>query len=295
MMERITNAAKDGYPTEQATQDAAGGMPTITRQFLAIASVEYRLGVRSRWPVALTGVFLAFALGLTTFSGAAVAPEGFARVVASIGMLTVYLVPLAALAYGFDAVVGDEESGWLPVLLALPVSRTTIILGTFLGRATILTGAIIIGFGIPGLLLLGEYGTAGWGAYVWFLGFTTLLGLVFLSLGVLASAVVADKAHALGLALLAWAWFVLVHDLLSFGVIAAFSLAEHAIIGMVLLNPTGLYRVLVLGELGASGTGGFGSVTTAVGIHPWLLVCGLLVWVAVPMAGAVVAIRRRQR
>ncbi|MXV63204.1 ABC transporter permease subunit [Natronorubrum sp. JWXQ-INN-674] len=272
----------------------AAGSGQWYRQLFVVAETEYRLAVRSRWAIALTAIFAAFALGLTTFSGSSVSPAGFERVVASLAVLAVYLVPLVALAFSYDAVVGREESGWLQTLFALPVSRAWVVLGTVLGRATVLASATVVGFGVAGGFLLLEYGVAGFDAYVGFLVGTVGLGLAFLSMGVLLSTLAAEKTHALGFALLLWAWFVLVHDLLALGLIAAFGLSETAVSAIVLANPTGIFRALVLGTLGAGGDAGFAALLADTGLSSGVLAAALAAWIVLPTALATVAIRRRR-
>ncbi|WP_254765996.1 ABC transporter permease [Salinilacihabitans rarus] len=272
-----------------STTDSSTGL----RGALIVAESEYRLAVRNRWAVALTGIFAAFALGLTTFSGAEVSPDGFARTVASLATLAVYLVPLVALAFGYDAIVGREESGWLGALFALPIPRAAVVVGAFLGRAVVLAGATVLGFGIAGAFLLREFGLAGFDAYVGFLLAAAGLGLAFLALAVLLSAVAREKAHALGLSLLAWAWFVLVHDLLALGLIAAFSLPDAALSAMLVANPASVFRTLVLGGLGAAGDAGFAAALAEVGLSTGALAAALLAWIVAPIALAAVAVRKR--
>ncbi|WP_247729949.1 ABC transporter permease [Halovivax limisalsi] len=272
----------------------AAGSGDWYRQTFVVCRTEYRLAIRSRWPIGLIGVFAAFALGLTTFSGASVGPAGFGRTVASLAVLAVYLVPLVALAFSYDAVVGREESGWLQTLFALPVERAWIVVGTALGRAVVLASATIVGFGIAGGFLVLEYGIDGADTYVGFLLATVGLGLAFLAIGALVSTIASEKTHALGGSLLVWAWFVLVHDLLGLGLIAAFDLSEAAVSAMVLSNPTGVFRALVLGSLGAGGDAGFASVLAEAGLSPGVLATTLLAWIAVPVGLAAVAIGRRR-
>ncbi|MCU4753641.1 ABC transporter permease [Halobacteria archaeon AArc-curdl1] len=284
----------DAAHADETTAASTATSKTVGRQVLVLAESEYRLAIRSRWAVALTGIFAAFALGLTTFSGASVSPEGFDRTVASLAVLAVYLVPLVALAFSYDAIVGREESGWLQTLFSLPVSRAWIVLGTALGRGAILASATIIGFGVAGGFLLLEFGLAGFDTYVAFLLSTVALGLAFLAFGVLLSTLAREKTHALGFALLAWAWFVLVHDLLALGILSAFDLPGTALSALLLANPTSVFRALVLGSLGAAGDAGFASVLAEAGLSPGVLLGALLAWIVVPIALAAVAIRRRR-
>ena len=292
-------AVPDGGYGAVATRETETGVDGLGsgrwyRQLLVVAETEYRLAVRGRWAIALTSIFAAFALGLTTFSGSSVSPEGFERTVASLAVLAVYLVPLVALAFSYDAVVGREESGWLHTLFALPVDRGLIVVGTSIGRAVVLSSAALIGFGVAGFFLLQEFGLAGFDAYAGFLLATIGLALVFLAVGVLVSTLAAEKTHALGISLLAWAWFVLVHDLIGLGMIAALDLSETAVSAMVLANPTGIFRALVLGSLGAAGDAGFAAVLAESGLSTSVLAAALAAWIVLPIALAAVAIRRRR-
>ncbi|WP_049928648.1 ABC transporter permease [Halopiger goleimassiliensis] len=284
-----------GYETTTAAAvDRESASGDWYRQLLVVAETEYRLAVRGRWAIALTAIFAAFALGLTTFSGSSVSPEGFERTVASLAVLAVYLVPLAALAFGYDAVVGREESGWLQTLFALPVDRSWLVVGTALGRAVVLASATIVGFGVAGGFLLQEFGLGGFDAYVRFLLAAVGLGLAFLAIAVLVSTLAREKTHALGASLLIWAWFVLVHDLLGLGVIAAFDLSETAVSALLVANPTGVFRALVLGSLGAAGDAGFASVLAEAGLSTAVLAVALVAWIVLPIALAALAIRRRR-
>ncbi|MCU4801913.1 ABC transporter permease [Halobacteria archaeon HArc-gm2] len=264
-----------------------------TRQVGSLAATEVRLGLRRRWAVILVGLFAAFGMLVLTFAGSAPGTAGFERTAASLAMLAVYVVPLAALAYGYDAVVGPAESGWLEVLSALPVTRTRILAGMTLGRGVVLVGGVALGFLIPGAILVSEYGPSTVPALATLLLAAAALGLAFLAVAVALSTLVREKTHALGAALLAWVWFVLVHDLLALGVVAAFDLSAGAVTALVLANPTSVYRVLVLGELGAGGTGGFASVLSASGLSSGLLAVALAAWVAVPLAAAALLVRWR--
>ncbi|QLD85649.1 ABC transporter permease [Natronomonas halophila] len=273
---------------------ADGGGRRSLRQLVTVAHTEYRLAMRSRWALALTGLFVLFGAMLATFSGSAVGPEGMQRVVASLTSLAVYLVPLAALAFGYDAVVGRDEEGWLEVVFSLPVSRARVVVGTYLGRFVVLAGATVVGFGFVGLLLIREFGTTYWGSFLAFLGGAVAVGAAFLALSLLVSTVAREKTHALGLALLVWVWFVLVHDLLALGVVAAFSLPESALTALVLANPAGVFRVLVLSQLGATAGSGFTAALATTGLSTGLLVASLVAWCVVPVGAAAVLVRRRR-
>lgn len=296
------NETDGGYAADAASDDrfVAGFDPHESdgrsaldrrRQLIEVARQEYRLSIRNRWALALTGLFALFSLLLVGFGGSSLGPGRVDAVVVSLASLATYLLPLATLAFGYDAVVGAQRDGWLDIVFALPTPRWTVILGTYLGRAATVAGATAIGFGFAGVAL---FALAGWldvVAYATFLLAAVGLGLAFLSIAVLISTLSAEKTHALGLALLAWVWFVFVHDLLALATLAALDLSDVSLSVLLLANPVDVFRVLVLSQQGT--TGGFAAVYTGVGLPAPLLVGALVVWCAGPVGLAARLIRRR--
>lgn len=278
-------------PTETATAD---GVRDALRHVLVVAVTEYRLAVRSRWALALTGLFVVFGGMVLTFSGSAVGPAGAERVVASLTSLAAYLVPLAALALGYDAIVGREDEGWLAVVFSLPVRRSEVVAGTYLGRLAVLAGATVLGFGFSGALIVREFGVGALDVFLGFLGGTVGVGAAFLAVALLLSTVAREKTHALGAALLVWVWFVLVHDLLALGIVAAVDLPDAALSALVYSNPVSAFRVLVLSGLGTTAGGGFTAVLAGTGLSAGALAGSLVAWCAVPVAAAGVLVRRRR-
>ncbi|WP_096393464.1 ABC transporter permease [Halorubrum trapanicum] len=276
------------------TETAAGGVRGALRHVFVVAVTEYRLAVRSRWALALTALFVVFGGVILTFSGSAVGPAGAERVVASLTSLAAYLVPLAALALGYDAIVGREAEGWLAVVFSLPVRRSEVVAGTYLGRLAVLAGATVLGFGFSGALIVREFGAGALDAFLGFLGGTVAVGAAFLAVALLLSTVAREKTHALGAALLVWVWFVLVHDLLALGVVAAVDLPDAALSALVYSNPVSAFRVLVLSGLGTTAGGGFTAVLAGTGLSAGALAASLVGWCAVPVAAAGVLVRRRR-
>jgi Cu-processing system permease protein len=264
----------------------------FTGQTLTIAQLEYRLSMRSRWTVTLTALFGFLSLIVVTFGGAAPGPVRVDAVVVSLASLATYLVPLAALVYGFDTVVGAEETGWLDMVFALPVSRGRVVLGAFLGRAVSLAGATAIGFGLGGLMLFVRVDTVPWGLYANVLFGTVTLGLAFLALSVLVSTVAAEKTHALGIALLVWVWLVFGHDLAALGLVAALDLPNVVLTGLVLANPIDIFRVFVLSGIENTGSG-MAAVVSETSLSKSVLIASSIAWVVLPVSVAARLIRRR--
>ncbi|EMA59625.1 ABC transporter permease [Halorubrum lipolyticum] len=286
-----TPPAAASEATESATPEGFRG---TLRHVFVVAVTEYRLAVRSHWALALTGLFVVFGATMMTFSGSAVGPEGAERVVASLTSLAAYLIPLSALALGYDAIVGREDEGWLAIVFSLPVRRSEVVAGTYLGRLTVLAGATVLGFGFSGALLVREFGIGEWTSFLGFLVGAVGAGGAFLAIAVLLSTVAREKTHALGAALLVWVWFVLVHDLIALGVVAAFELPDAVLSAFVFSNPVSAFRVLVLSGLGTTAGGGFTAVLAGSDLSTASLAVALAAWCLVPIAVAARLVRRRR-
>lgn len=268
-----------------------------------LATKELRDGLRNRWVAAAVLLLGGLALSLSLV-GTAPAGEVRASVldvaVVSLSSLSVYLVPLIALMLAFDALVGEMERGTLALLLTYPVQRGQVVIGKFVGHTLILAIAIFVGYGGAGVVgVMGSgYDLSGWVGYLVMMGSSLLLGMVFLALGQLVSALVRERAGAAGLAVGVWIVFVVLYDLLLLGVLL---LDEEQRIGpglfsvLVLANPADVYRVFNLASFGevAKFTGVAGGGVGA-GFGAPLLMGLLAGWILVPLLATVQLFRRRE-
>jgi Cu-processing system permease protein len=283
----VDTASVTTHDTE--TQTTAVG---VAADVARVAVREYRMVVRRRWTVGIAVLFALFSAAVVFLGGSSVGPTRVPAVLASIAQLGVYLVPLAALAIGFDTVVGADESGSLEMLLALPLSNTAVVAGKYLGRAAGLGSGMLVGFAVGGALLVRFAGTGALGAYAGVALVAVAAALAFLSVSMLASTLASEKTHALGAALAAWVWFVLVHDLVALGLVASLDLPSWVVSAAVLANPADLFRVFVLRGVSTT-AGGIAGVLTSTALTTPVLVAALLAWIVLPVAGAAVAFRRR--
>ncbi|NHX36162.1 MULTISPECIES: ABC transporter permease [Halolamina] len=280
----------DAEPDGGVAEGTALGLPSLAAdgsplgQVATIARLEFSLAVRNRWAFALTALFASLSVLVVALGGQGGVVRADA-VVVSLVELSALLLPLVALLFGYDAVVGSDESGWLGVLFALPIPRGRVVLGTYLGRLAVFSGGVVAGFGVGGLWLAiqGRLTTA----YLGLVGAAVLGGAAFLALSVLLSTLAAEKTHALGGALLLWVWVALVHDLVSVGLIAADVVGPNWLPVFVLANPATAFRVLALQSV-PTVTGGMAEVLVGSGVTTPVLVAALVVWSA---AGAWLASR----
>jgi Cu-processing system permease protein len=220
-------------------------------------------------------------------------------VVVSLASLTIFLLPLLALLLSFDAVVGEAERGTLLLLLAYPVSRWQVVVGKFLGHASILALATIVGYGAAGVLLAvtTEADADAWSAYGSLIGTSILLGMAFVALGGLASVAVRERPTAAGLAVGLWLLFVLLYDsaLLGLLVLDQGALVTGPVLDtLLLLNPADVYRLLNLtGDGAAALLAGMSAPGEADHIATPALYAALAAWVAAPLAAGVLLFNRR--
>jgi len=288
----VTNADIGLQVKTDAERGTASALRSAAVDTGLVAVREYRLAVRRRWALGVAVLFALFSVALVFLGGSEVGPTRVSAALASFAQLGVYVVPLAALAVGFDTIVGADESGSLEMLLALPLSNAAVVTGKYLGRAATLGGGMLVGFAVGGALLVRFAGFGVLGSYASVVLTAVGAALAFLGVSVLASTLASEKTHALGAVLGAWVWFVLVHDLVALGLVAALDLPEWVVAAAVLANPADLFRVFVLRGV-SSTAGGIAGVLTGTGLTTPVLLAALAAWVVLPVAGAVVAFRRR--
>ena len=269
---------------------------------LKLAMQEIRAGLRNRWVVATTLLLAALSLSLVLLGSAptgAVKADPLAVVVVSLASLTIFLVPLIALLLSFDAIVGEQERGTLMLLLSYPVARWQVVVGKALGQVCILGIATLLGYGIAaGALAMGnETGGLAWNAFAMMVLTSVMLGASFVSMGVLASTLVRERATAAGLAVGAWLFFVLLYDTALLGILVADQgqrVTQGVLDVLLLLNPADVYRIFnMTASDGVAIYSGLAGPGNAAPLPPGVLFAVLAAWVVAPLALAIFAFRRR--
>jgi len=258
-----------------------------------MARKEFCDGLRNRWLLAISLLFAVLAIGIAWLGAAASGQLGFTSVpatVASLSSLATFLMPLIALLLAYDAIVGEDESGTLLLLLTYPLGRGQLLLGKFVGHGLILALATFIGFGCAMLAIALLVDDVELSLLLWafgrFMVSSTLLGWVFLGLAYVLSCLSAEKSTAAGLALGVWFFFVLVFDLalLALLVLSEGRFNPQLLPWLLLFNPTDVYRLINLSGFD-SATHGAAVLTLGSDLPvsaPELWMC-LVVWMVVPL------------
>jgi len=258
---------------------------------LTIAGQETRINIRNRWTLLFATVFGLLTLVISYFGMVTegyAGFEGFERTSASLLSLVLYLVPLVALTMATLSLTGDR--GPAELLFSQPVARSEVLLGKFLGLFGSVTTAMLVGFGLTGVIIAIQVGTEGLWRFLSFTGIAVLLASAFLSLGSLLAVFGVTRARALGLALFVWFFLVLFYDLLVIG--ASFLVKERAANLLIFLslfgNPVDAARISGLLSLGDATL--FGSAGAALikflggpGLSGVVLLITLVAWTAGPM------------
>ena len=236
--------------------------------------------LRDRWVIVVSVLFALLASAVSLYGRKAGGPAG-ALAGPSLVTLSSLFVPLVALVLSHDAIAGERSRNTLGLLLSLPVGRTEVVVSKFLGRGIALTIAVSAGIGVAALIAGG-----GQGRVLFQLLFPTLLlGLAFLALGMLISSVVSRPSGAASLVIVAWFAMVFFYDmgLLAILVLTDGGISPNTMTTLVIGNPTGLYQLTMMQQLGGPDTlSGLGVTAQSPGFFHsaaiWLL------WIVGPVA-----------
>lgn len=267
-----------------------------------IAAKELRDALRNRWFIVFTVAFAGLALALSALiqpGGGQLHIASYSRTTASLINLVLLFVPLIGLTLGAANLAGDRETGTLVYLLAQPVTRVEVLLGKYLGMAFALLATLTLGFGVAGaaLALQGSINDAG--GYLLTVLLAYLLALAMLSLGFLMSAVAQKTTAALGGALFLWLLLVFIGDLGIMGTAVVTQMPISTVLFIAAINPLQMFKIAsiltiqanleVLGPAGLYASNQFGVL-----LLPLLLV-GLLLWIALPLLGALTLFARQEK
>lgn len=276
-------------------------MPDLTNVW-TITEKELREAFRNRWFIIFTLAFAGLALALSALmqpSGLQLRAMNYSRTTASLINLVLLFVPLIGLTLGSANLAGDRETGALAYLLTHPVSRVEVLLGKYLGLAGALFATLALGFGVAGVTLALQGSLNDALGYLLTVVLAYLLALAMLSLGFLMSAIAHKTAAALGGALFAWLFLVFIGDLGIMGTAIATQMPIQTVFFIAVVNPLQMFKIAsiltiqanleVLGPAGLYATDQFGGLLLP------LLLAGLVLWIVIPLGGALAVFSNQER
>ncbi|MGE5926528.1 MAG: ABC transporter permease subunit [Gemmatimonadota bacterium] len=224
------------------------------RTLLLIAEAEVRAAVAARVVQVFGGLFALLAIAIAVAGlGASgqLLVQGFTRTGVSLLMLSLYLLPLLGLVVGAGA-FGTEHGG-TELLLAQPVSRSTIFLGRALGLAVVIGSVGLAGLGLAGAVVAVGAGPAGIAGYAAVVAGSIAVGIAALALGIFIGVVARRRSAAVGVALAVWFCLAVLYDFAAIAVLQFVGNGEPGplLVGLLAANPIDGIRALLLSVLGA--------------------------------------------
>ena len=266
---------------------------------ITISLKELQDARRNRWyliyVLVFTGLSLALAwMGMTGLGDYGLA--GYGRTVASIINIVLLVVPLMGLTLGAISLAGERERNTLQYLLAQPVTQFEALLGKYLGLAIALFSALVLGFGISGIFISLQGGSAEINLYLLMVLLAFMLALVSLSLGFLISSMVRKGSTAISIALFIWLLLLIFGDLGLMGTSIMLKLGVGQLLTFTLLNPMQIFKIAAIlnirGSLEVLGPAGIYALRTyGTQLMPGLVGI-LLAWTLLPLTFAYYAFRR---
>lgn len=204
------------------------------------------------------------------------------------------LVPLLAILLGYNAIVGERESGRLALLLSLPHTRRDVVVGKLVGRGAVLVVGVVAGLVGAGALVVypfGELSGSSALAYAAYVLLTLGFAAVFFGIGLAISTFTASKRLATMAGFGVFFVFVIVWDSLRDGL--SFALERAGLVDGGLpdpllfvhgLEPTTLYERIVAGFFESSSTGPYLGPDASWYLGAEVALVAFLVWMVVPLA-----------
>ncbi|HEY8399427.1 MAG TPA: ABC transporter permease subunit [Flavihumibacter sp.] len=214
-----------------------------------------------------------------------------AKAVMSLANICLLIIPLVSSIFCTIYLYNSAE--FIELLVAQPIRRSRLLWGIYLGMVTALLIAVMLGIGLPVLILFPSVS----GLCLVLTG--AALSVVFASLATLSAVLTRDKAKGIGLTLLMWFYFTFIFDGLV--LLILFQMADYpldsAMIGMSMLNPIDMGRITMLLQLDISAMMGLtGALFQDFFGKGWgLFLTGfvMLIWMAAPILLAVNRFKRK--
>ncbi len=265
-----------------------------------ITQKELRDARRNRWFILYAAAFAGLALALAWLALSGVGTyglAGFGRTGASLINLVLLIIPLMGLTLGALSLAGERENGTLVYLMTQPLAQGEMLLGKFLGLAIAILVALVLGFGLSGLLIAWQGGVTQAGDYLTLVVLAFVLAMASLSLGFLISAAVARSATAVGVALFVWLLLVFFGDLGLMGTALVLRLEIGQLFSLALLNPLQIFKMAsilaIRSNLEVLGPAGIFAMRTYGSRLMPLLITILLAWTILPLSITYLVFRRK--
>ncbi len=170
-----------------------------------------------------------------------------------LSLLNIILIIVPLICIIFSAIYIYNSAEFIELLVSQPLKRKAIWMSLFIGLATSLSIAFLVGIGIP--VCLYEFSITG----IMMVIIGLVLSIIFTGIAMLAALQTRDKAKGIGLSILLWLYFSILFDGLVLFLLFQFAdyPLEKAMVGVSALNPIDLGRILILLKMDVSALMGY--------------------------------------
>jgi Cu-processing system permease protein len=262
----------------------------ISNVFIIIQK-EVKDSVNNKW-------FIIYTLSLTVLAvllvylgysrGSIIGYRGYGKTAASLINLIMLFIPLIALVTGSISISGERENKTLPYLLSHPLSKIEIIIGKYLGILISIMFAILLSFGLAGLLIYIKGTNESSINYIITSFLSVLLAASLLSVGFLISIFNSKVSKSISIGILLWFIFLIVGDLGIIGASTSMNLGVKETFYLAIINPLEAYKIAsiltltprfeILGPAGIYALKSLGKINLFI-----LLISIQLIWAVIPI------------
>lgn len=235
--------------------------------------------IRNKWVIIYSFFFFFIGYALFAFSG------DVNKAYISMMNIVLIIIPIVSLIFGSIYLYNSRE--FIEMMLSQPIDRKSLFLGIYFGTSVPLSLSWGVGIFIPFLLFAKSYQQFDGLLFLIIIGIA--LTFVFTALAFLVAIHKDDKAKGLGFSIMIWLLLAVIYDGLILLVVYYFEdyPLEKAMIGLSLINPIDLARIIfmlkfnisaLMGYTGAVFQSFFGSM---LGIS--VSIFFLMIWIIVPI------------
>ena len=214
-----------------------------------VLDYQLRDALKSRWLLQHTLIYLLVTEGLILAAGAG------PRALASLVNVVLLLVPLGSLVFG--AIHLHAARSFIVLLLTQPLKRASLFAGIYLGLVVPQSIGLALGIGLP-FVWHGGWAASG-GEIALLIGLAIALTLVFTAVALLIATLTRERVRCIAIALGVWLVLAVAYDgfvLLAIDALGRYPI-EKPLLGIMLLNPVDLARVVLLMVLDAQALMGY--------------------------------------
>ncbi|WP_204670198.1 ABC transporter permease [Gracilibacillus alcaliphilus] len=221
---------------------------------LTVAKREIKLGFRNSWTYAFLILLNIFTIAILLLQSGVGTVEGYNDMTGTVINMTLYLLPLITLLLGGFSVTSEKEDGQWGLLSTYPISVYTFLWGKWLGLAVILVAMLFFSFGLAGTITLVFGQRLSMSTLTFFLLFSIVLALVYLSIALLIGSIVKNRWQSLVLGITVWFLTIMIWPLLMISTLShlpSYKLVQPILQALTLLNPAEFVRVFSIMKMGA--------------------------------------------